>query len=83
MKDKNLPDDNNSDTIEELTKDVNDIIEHLEKEKNLQNSIQNYQKLIKLNNLIEKKFYKKSKDINQSTKEKINKIISKKNEKRI
>mgnify|MGYP001413390148 CR=1 len=82
MKDKNLPDDNNSDTIEELTKDVNDIIEHLEKEKNLQNSIQNYQKLIKLNNLIEKKFYKKSKDINQSTKEKINKIISKKNEKR-
>ena len=81
MKDKNLPDDNNSKTVEELTKKVNQIIEQLEKEKNLENSLDNYQELIKLNNIIEKKFQKKSKEINQLTREKINKIIKKKNEK--
>tara|TARA_Y100000741_G_C17971598_1_gene444139 strand:+ start:193 stop:447 length:255 start_codon:yes stop_codon:yes gene_type:complete len=83
MKDKNLPGDNNSQSIEELTNDANKIIEDLEKEKNLQNSINNYQKLIKLNNVIEKKFQKKSKEINQITKEKINKIVTKKNAKKI
>ena len=81
MKDKNLPDDNNYISVEELTKKVNQIIEQLEKEKNLENSLDNYQELIKLNNIIEKKFQKKSKEINQLTKEKISKIIKKKNEK--
>ena len=81
MKDKNLPDDNNSKTVEELTKKANQIIEQLEKENNLENSLNNYQELIKLNNIIEKKFQKKSKEINQLTREKINKIIKKKNEK--
>ena len=81
MKDKNLPDDNNHISVEELTKKANQIIEQLEKEKNLENSLDNYQKLITLNNIIEKKFQKKSKEINQLTKEKINKIIKKKNEK--
>ena len=81
MKDKNLPDDNNSQTVEELTKKANQIIEQLEKETNLENSLDNYQELIKLNNIIEKKFQKKSKEINQLTREKINKIIKKKNEK--
>ena len=81
MKDKNLPDDNNSKTVEELTKKANQIIEQLEKEKNLENSLDNYQELIKLNNIIEKKFQKKSKEINQLTREKINTIIRKKNEK--
>ena len=82
MKDKNLPDDNNYISIEELTKKANKIIEQLEKEKNLENSLDNYQELIKLNNIIEKKFQKKSKEINQITKEKINKIIKKNNEKK-
>ena len=81
MKDKNLPDDNNYTSIEELTKKANKIIEKLEKEKNLENSLNNYQELIKLNNIIEKKFQKKSKEINQLTREKIYKIIRKKNEK--
>ena len=53
MKDKNLPDDNNSQTLDELTRDINQIIDQLEKEKNLENSINNYQKLIKLNNIKE------------------------------
>ena len=81
MKDKNLPDDNNYISVEELTKKANKIIEQLEKEKNLENSLDNYQELITLNNIIEKKFQKKSKEINQLTREKINKIIRKKNEK--
>ena len=81
MKDKNLPDDNNSQSLEELTDDVNSIIESLENEKDLQNSIENYQKLIKLNNIIEKKFQKSSKQINEKTKQKISSIINKRNEK--
>ena len=75
MKDKNLPDDNNAESLEELTSSINQIIEQLEKEKNLENSIDSYQKLIKLNNIIEKKFQIKSKEINKITKEKIKKII--------
>ena len=64
MKDKNLPDDNNSQSLEELTNNVNNIIELLEKENDLQNSIENYKKFIKLNNILEKKFQKSSKEIN-------------------
>ena len=82
MKDKNLPDDNISDSLEELTKDLYETIEKLEKEKNLENSLESYQKLIRLNNIIEKNFKKKTKQISQLTKEKINKIANKRNEKK-
>ena len=82
MKDKNLPDDNNSQTLDELTKDINKIIEQLEKEKNLENSLNNYQKLIKLNNIIVKKFQKKSKHINEIAQQKIKNIVNKKNAKK-
>ncbi|WP_415320566.1 exonuclease VII small subunit [Candidatus Pelagibacter sp. Uisw_092] len=81
MKDKNLPPDNNSQSLEELTKEANNIIEILEAEKNLQNSIDSYQELLKLNNIIEKKFHKTIKIINEETKKKINNITSKKNDK--
>ena len=81
MKDKNLPPDNNSHSLEELTKEANNIIETLEAEKNLQNSIDSYQELLKLNNIIEKKFHKITKIINEETKKKINNITSKKNDK--
>ena len=81
MKDKNLPDDNISQSLEELTRDANEIIEMLENEKDLENSTDNYQKLIKLNNEIEKKFQKKSKQINKETKLKINELVQKKNAK--
>ena len=81
MKDKNLPDDNNSESLEDLTNDANNIIESLENEKDLQNSILSYQKLMKLNNTIEKKFQKNSKAINEKTKKKIQDIIKKKNAK--
>jgi len=81
MKDKNLPLDNNMESLEELTKEANNIIESLESEKDLQNSIDSYQQLLKLNNTIEKKFHKTSKMINEETKKKINNINSKKNAK--
>ena len=81
MKEKNLPDDNNLKSLEDLVKEANKITEQLEREKNLENSLDNYQKLIKLNNIIEKRFQKKSKNINQLTKDKITKIINSKNEK--
>ena len=83
MKDKNLPDDNNSQSLDELTRDANKIIEKLEKEKDLQNSIDNYQKLIRLNNIIEKKFQKKSKLIVETTKEKIRNISLKNDAKKV
>ena len=81
MKDKNIPHDNNSQSLEELTKEANNILESLEAEKNLQNSIDSYKELLKLNNIIEKKFHKTTKIINEETKKKINNITSKKNDK--
>ena len=81
MKDKNLPDDNNSKSLEELTQEVNSIIEELEKKEDIKNSLDDYQKLIQLNNIIERKFQRKSKGINQNMKEKIENITKKKNAK--
>ena len=81
MKEKNFPDDNNSKSIEELTQEANSIIEQLEKQEDLKNSLDDYQKLIKLNNIIEKKFLKKSKSISQNVKEKINNIAKRKDDK--
>tara|TARA_B110000116_G_scaffold70976_1_gene61421 strand:- start:334 stop:579 length:246 start_codon:yes stop_codon:yes gene_type:complete len=81
MKDKNLPDDNHSKSLDELTNDANNIIELLESEKDLQNSIDNYQKLIRLNNIITKKFQKNSREINETTKKQIQNITNQKNAK--
>jgi exonuclease VII small subunit len=80
MKDKNLPPDNNSSSLEELTDQANEIIEALESEKNLNNSIENYQQLLKLNKAIEKKFHTNLKSIGEETNQKVKKIL-KKNEK--
>ena len=77
MKEKNFPNNNNLESLDELTKEVSQIIENLEKEKNLENSIEDYQKLIKLNKIIEKKFQTSSKNISSETKDKIEKIIKK------
>ena len=77
MKEKNFPNNNSLDSLEELTKEVNQILETLEKEKNLENSIEDYQKLIKLNKIIEKKFQANSKNISSETKYKIEQIIKK------
>ena len=77
MKDKNLPDDNNSKSLKELTEEASRIIEELEKQTDLKNSLEDYQKLIKLNNIIEKRFQRKSKNIGENIKEKIENIKKK------
>ena len=81
MKDKNLPPDYSGSSLEELTNKANKLIENLEKEKDLNNSIDSYQELLKLNNIIEKKFQKSLRSITESTNIKI-KEINKKNEKK-
>jgi len=81
MKDKNLLDDIKNKSLNELTELANNIIEKLESEKDLEASINDYQQLIKLNNLIEKKFQNTSREISEETRSKIN-IVLKKNEKK-
>ena len=78
MKDKDLPLDNNLHSLEELTDQANKIIESLEKEKDLSNSIESYQELLKLNKVIEKKFHKNFRSINEETSKKVKEIIKKK-----
>ena len=78
MKDKNLPPDNNTSSLEELTDQANQIIESLENEKDLNNSVESYQQLLKLNNIIEKKFHKNFRSISEDTKNKVKAIIEKK-----
>ena len=83
MKDKNLPNDYNSLSLEELTNEANRMIEDLESQKDLEISLEKYQDLLKLNNIIEKKFQKNIREISEKTKENLFKISSKKNAKRI
>ena len=77
MKEKNLPQDYDHNSLEELTEEANNIIKVLEKEKNLNNAIGSYQELIKLNNIIEKKFQKSFKSISENTNNKIKEILKK------
>ena len=83
MKDKNLPNNYNSLSLDELTNEANRMIEELENQTDLGNSLDKYQNLIKLNNLIEKKFQMNIKEINEKTKEKIFKINQKNDAKKI
>ena len=80
MKEKNLLPDYQYSSLEELTQKVNSIIDSLENEKNLNNSVDSYQELLKLNNIIEKKFQRNLKSISEKTNNKIMEIV-KKNEK--
>ena len=81
MKDKNLPTNYDKWSLEELTREADKMIADLEKQKDLENSVENYQNLLRLNSIIEKKFKKNNEIINKKAKEKISKIISKKNAK--
>ena len=49
----------------------------------LENSVDQYKNLIKLNNIIQQEFSKSSKKITKNTREKINEILKKKNAKKI
>ena len=78
MKDKILPPEYDQSSLDQLTEKADKIIKTLEKETNLNNSIENYQELLRLNNIIEKKFQKNFKSISEETKKKINHITKKK-----
>ena len=77
MKDKNLPDDIKDKSLIELTQLVDNLIKNLENQKDLENSIEEYQKIISLNNFIQKKFQTASKEISEKTKSEIKKILKK------
>ena len=78
MKEKNFPLDYQHSSLEELTEKANSIIELLENENNLNNSVESYKELLKLNSIIEKKFQKNLKFINEKTNNKIREIVKKK-----
>ena len=78
MKDKNLPLDYDNRTLEELTDEANQMIKSLEEKDDLDNSVESYQELLKLNNLIEKKFQKNLRSISKKTNKKIKEIIKRK-----
>ena len=82
MKDKNLPDDIKSKSLDELREILNNLLNKIETSTNPENSMDEYQKLIKINNLIENKFKSLSKKISNEYKLKIDQI-TKKNEKKI
>ena len=75
MKDKNLLADIENKSLEELNSLANKIINNLEK-KDLEDFIQGYQELVKINNFIEKKFQQEAKSISKITKDKIDQIIN-------
>jgi len=77
MKDKNLPDDIKAKSLDELREILNSLLTKIETSPNLENSADDYQKLIKVNNLIEKKFQSLSKEISNNSKLKIDEIIKK------
>ena len=76
MKDKNLLDDIKIKSLTELTEIVANLVKKLEKQKDLEKSIEEYQKLLTINNLIQKKFQITSREISDETREKIKKILN-------
>ena len=76
MKDKNLLDDIKIKSLTELTEIASNLVKKLEKQKDLEKSIEEYQKLLTINNLIQKKFQNTSREISDETREKIKKILN-------
>ena len=65
MNPKNIPADIKDKSIEDAQKEVSEILEILEKEVNLENSMEKYHRLMFLNNYIEQKFKDKSKKLSK------------------
>ena len=77
MNSKNIPTDIKIKSIEEAQKEVSEIIEILEKEENIEHSMEKYHRLIFLNNHIEQKFKDKSKNISKKNFKNIQNPLSK------
>ncbi len=70
MKNENIPADVKSKSLKEARDEINDILNKLEsKEADLANSIDDYKRLIQLNNHIDLLFKKKVKEISLITKD--------------
>ena len=77
MKSINIPEDIKKKTLDELKKEITESISELEKEEDLNNSIDKYHRLMKLNNFIENKFKEKAKFITSKTSNLLKKISKK------
>ena len=77
MNSKNIPADIKNKSIEEAQKEVSEIIEILEREENIENSLEKYHRLMFLNKYIEQKFKDKSKNISKKNFENIQNSLSK------
>ena len=73
-----MPDDIQNKSLNQLKEMINNIVKNIETNNNLENSQEDYKKLIQLNNAIERKFQSEHKKIILEAKEKIEKIKSKK-----
>tara|TARA_B100001057_G_scaffold431994_1_gene459844 strand:+ start:291 stop:518 length:228 start_codon:yes stop_codon:yes gene_type:complete len=70
MKNENIPADVKSKSLKEAREEINDILNKLEnKDADLAGSINDYKRLIQLNNHIDKLFKKKVKEISSITKD--------------
>ena len=77
MKEKNLPVDIESKSLDELKEILNNLVEKIEKDKALNQSEEKYLEIFKLNRLIEKKFQNTSKEISEKNRLKIKQILKK------
>ena len=71
---KNFLDDIEKKSLTELTELADNLIKNLENKKNLEGSMDDYQKILKINNLIQKKFQIESKNISEKSEIKVKKI---------
>ena len=76
---KNFLDDIEKKSLTELTELADNLIKNLENKKDLEGSVDDYQKILKINNLIQKKFQIESKNITEKSVIKIKKIKKIKN----
>ena len=77
MKEKNLPVDIASKSLDELREILNNLVEKIEKDKTSNQSEEKYLEIFKLNRLIEKKFQNTSKEISEKNRLKIKQILKK------
>ena len=77
MKEKNLPVDIKSKSLDELKEILNNLVEKIEKNKASNQSEEEYLAIFKLNRFIEKKFQNTSKEISEKNRIKIKQILEK------
>ena len=71
---KNFLDDIEKKSLTELTELADNLIKNLENKKDLDGSMDDYQKILKINNFLQKKFQIASKENSEKSKKKIKKL---------